>query len=239
MDTTELDVPRSPLRLAQELDFSIDQSGKSACLRLTDWPGVLAVFIGTDLATGSVRQILQEAPEGCRLPAGVGVQRLGVNDHCYGTSALSHPKPTRATALAFEFKGHSLFKHGVTSKSGKVAARLPEYQEETFESPSPSQRWQLLSGEIDEHDLIYRKLVLVDKRSGAVFPLPRVPGAWPSSSRPSARKVIHVPSDTLTATGESDVRWIGFDENTELLVVDQLILRPGNSAFSVQGNVAR
>jgi len=236
---SEFEVPGMTLGLRQELDFSIDQSGKSACLHLADGGEALGVFLGVDLAKGTVRQVVQAAPEGCRLPDGGSVQRLGVDDHCYGTSAIPNPKPIPATALAFEFKGHSVLKHGGTSKSAKVAARLPGYQEEALESPSPSQRWQLLSGEIEEHDFIYRKLVLVDNRSGEVFPLPKAPGVWPSSLRPSARKAIRVPSDTLTATGESDVRWIGFDENTEVLVVDQLVFRPGIGAFSVEGSVAR
>jgi hypothetical protein len=238
-EVSEFEVPGMTLGLRQELDFVADPSRNRACVSLSDGGENLTIFMGIDLATGAIHQIVETAPSGCHLPNGVKTQDIRDRDDCARHSNVSGAGPIKANALAFEFKGHSILKLGVPSKRGRVTARLPEYQEEALESLSPSGRWQLLSGEIEEHDFTYRKLVLIDKRSGAVFPLPKEHGAWPSPVRPGARKAIHVPSGTLTATGESDVRWMGFDESTEVLVVDQLIFRPGVAAFSVQGNVAR
>lgn len=238
-EVSEFEVPGVVLGLRQELDFVADPSRNRACVSLSDGPETLTVFMAMDLATGAIHQIVETAPRGCRLPEGVKTQDLRDRDDCARHSNVSVARPIKANALAFEFKGHGVLKVGVPSKRGQVMARLPEFQAEASESLSPSEHWQLLSGEIEEHDFIYRKLVLVDLRSGAVFPLPKEPGAWPSPVRPGARKVIHVPSGTLTATGESDVRWLGFDEGTEVLLVDQLVLRPGVGAFSVQGDVAR
>jgi hypothetical protein len=238
-EVSEFEVPGMTLGLRQELDFVADPSRNRACVSLSDGGENLTVFMGIDLATGAVHQIVETAPRGCRLPDGVKTQELRDRDDCARNSNVSGARPIKANALAFDFKGHSVLKLGVPSKRGRVTARLPEYQEEAPASLSPSERWRLLSGEIEEHDFIYRKLVLVDLRSGAVFPAPKEPGTWPSPVRPGARKAIHVPSGTLTATGESDVRWMGFDENTEVLVVDQLIIRPGVRAFSVKGSVAQ
>jgi hypothetical protein len=238
-EVSEFEVPKMALGLRQELDFVADPSRNRACVSLSDGGENLTVFMGIDLVKGTIRQLVETAPPGCRLPDGVRTQDLRDRDDCARLSTVQGARPIRADALAFEFKGHSLLKLGVPSKRGRITARLPEYQEEGPDSLSPSERWQLLSGEIEEHDFTYRKLVLVDMRSGAVFPLPKEPGAWPSPVRPGARKAIHVPSGTLTATGESDVRWMGFSEDTEGLVVDHLIIRPGVGAFSVKGSVAQ
>jgi hypothetical protein len=238
-EVTEFEMPGMTLGLRQELDFVADPSRNRACVSLSDGGENLTVFMGIDLATAAVHQIVETAPRGCRLPDGVRAQDLRDRDDCARNSNVSRARPIKANALAFDFKGHSILKLSAPSRRGRVTARLPEYQEEALESLSASERWQLLSGEVEEHDFIYRKLVLVDKRSGAVFPVPKESGTWPSPVRPGARRAIRVPSGTLTATGESDVRWLGFDENTEVLVVDQLIIRPGVGTFSVQGSVAQ
>ena len=238
-EASEFEVPGVVLGLGQERDFSVDQSGKAACLRLADGPESMVVFMAADLATGKTRQTLQEAPHGCQLPSGVKIQPLDDRNDCHGSSHASGPNPVKANALDFAFKGHSLFKNSVDSKRGLVIARLPTYDEEALASPSPSTRWQVLSGDIQSQDFVYRKLVLVDRRSGDIFSPPAKPGKWPRPLQPGTRKIVHVADQTLTVSGESDVRWLGFDDATEALVVDQLIIRPGFRMFSVQGIVAR
>jgi hypothetical protein len=50
---------------------------------------------------------------------------------------------------------------------------------------------------------------------------------------------VDVPVLTARAVvGESYVRWLGQGEDDEVLVVDDLVMRPGRAAFSVDGQVA-
>ncbi len=101
----------------------------------------------------------------------------------------------------------------------------------TEEGISPSGRWSVVSvlGE-QGGDYVYRSLYLLDRRQTRIFPI--VPGPFPAPIAPEAMR----PNDdsTFTAVGETPVRWLDDDA----LVVDTLIVLPGQRAVDVHGHVA-
>jgi hypothetical protein len=106
---------------------------------------------------------------------------------------------------------------------------------------SPSGRWLLDAVEAAEGDYMHWRLLLVDVDRREVFAVPSRAGAWP---KPLARlghdTALGTPlEDASDVVAESDVRWLGQDEGSELLVIDDLVVRPGHGAFSVQGQVVQ
>jgi hypothetical protein len=56
------------------------------------------------------------------------------------------------------------------------------------------------------------------------------------------QKVPHIKTpreDTVPVVGETDVRWLGTSAESEQLIVGDLVVRPGQFAFHVEGEVAR
>jgi hypothetical protein len=116
---------------------------------------------------------------------------------------------------------------------------VPGYDAERI---SPSGRWLLLAGDESEGDYMHRKLVLLDRRTGALYPIVADREGWPQplASAGGRAKSLAVPiAGTIDVVTETDVRWLGSSEPTEVLVIGSLVVKPGVSAFSVSGDVAR
>jgi hypothetical protein len=95
------------------------------------------------------------------------------------------------------------------------------------ESRSPSGRWLALGGEVIEGDYMHRKLLLLDSETRRVYPI--VEGPWPRPLAPES------PSDTVDVVGESTIRWV---QRVDALVVDMLLVKPGEQTVRLSGDVA-
>jgi hypothetical protein len=233
-------IPEIPFGLALQdpSDFTVDRSGHVACLVLMDRNINMAdVVVGMriDLATGDVLRHLEVGKETWEPPAGVA---LGDAERCTPKEAPAAPDPD-PTSFRFAFDNEQV----VERTPGAAAAprlRLPGY---SAEAGSPSGRWQVLGGDVEEGDYIHRSVVLLDRASGEVFPIRAAPGPWPAPLRPAGKKGpprLRTPiGHTAEAVGETDLRWLGRSAASELLIVDALVVRPGGRAFSVKGEIAR
>jgi hypothetical protein len=109
---------------------------------------------------------------------------------------------------------------------------------------SPSGRWLVLAGDQEDGDYIHRNVVLLDRTTGEVFPIPGEPTArWPAPLAASGKRSpprIRTPvAATSSIVGETDLRWLGRSPASEILIVGELVVRPGVGAFSVKGDIAR
>ena len=105
----------------------------------------------------------------------------------------------------------------------------------------PSGRWSVLRGDVEEGDYIHARLLLLDRDKGELFRIAES-RSWPPPLRPKGKHglpQIKTPVATIDVIGESDVRWLGSSAESELLVVDSLVVKPGHYAFSVDGEIAR
>lgn len=105
---------------------------------------------------------------------------------------------------------------------------------------SPSGRWLVVGGDTVEGDDLYRRLSLLDRENGQIFPILETPGAWPAAIEPVPGSPPTLPpiESAVLAPGEIDPRWLATAEG-ELLVVGSTIVRPGVGSFSVEGDLAR
>lgn len=46
-------------------------------------------------------------------------------------------------------------------------------------------------------------------------------------------------ANTISVVGETDVRWLGTSVQSEVLVIDALLIAPGRDSFTVDGALAR
>jgi hypothetical protein len=95
------------------------------------------------------------------------------------------------------------------------------------ESRSPSGRWFVLGGEVTEGDYIHRKLLLLESETRRVYPI--VEGPWPRPIAPES------PFDTVDVVSESTIRWI---QRLDVLLVDMLLVKPGERTVRLAGDVA-
>jgi hypothetical protein len=229
--------PESPgLVIHDPGDFVVDRSGKVLCLTLMDrninMVGV-AVAARIELATGKVSRWLEFGAEDCTPPPGVTVGKMA---ECLrrAEDKRAEPAPGRRFVFADEHV-----------REGQGPGALPTVKLAGYEGAlrSPSQRWQVLRGDVQEADYIHSRLVLLDQITGEVFPIRDEPGPWPPPLKPVAGKSpprFRTPvKGTIEVVGESDVRWLGRGLASELLVVDDLVVRPRQPSFVVKGLVAQ
>jgi hypothetical protein len=96
----------------------------------------------------------------------------------------------------------------------------------------------VLGGDTEEGDYLYRRLSLLDRESGRVYPI--VSGAWPEPVEPTRGSPPTLPpiERAMLEPRETDVRWLGAPD-AELLVVGNAIVRPGVGSFAIEGSIAR
>jgi hypothetical protein len=193
------------------------------------------VKLRVDLENGKVSRFLEPGPS-CSPPRDVNRGEPPTPSF----QACPEKKIVRSAAgrvFRFAFDEGTIVEHAAGARTSPTL-KLSGYG---TEDESPSGRWLVLGGDIEEGDYIHRRIVLFDRESGDVFPIRTKPGAWPSPLAGSGARppfAIALP-ETASVVGESDVRWLGEDETSELLVVDELLVRPRGASFSVDGNVAR
>jgi hypothetical protein len=149
-------------------------------------------------------------------------------------------RPARApTPSRFEFTENGILKE--RGQNGARILRAPGYGVESGFDESPSGRWSVLRGDVEEGDYIHARLLLLDRDKGELFRIAES-RSWPPPLRPKGKHglpQIKTPVDTIDVVGESDVRWLGSSAESELLVVDSLVVTPSHGAFSVDGEIAR
>ena len=96
------------------------------------------------------------------------------------------------------------------------------------ELPSPSGRWLVASGGIQEGDYVWRSIWIVDRERGEIVPIAE--GASAAMTRPDA-------AATLSIAGESTLEWL--PGSPEVLVVDQTLWIPGTGLVPLGGRLAR
>lgn len=236
--------PQWSFGLQSRDDFVVDASKRFACLTLMDRNANMAsawLFLRIDLATGKISRwfdLPDPGEGGAAAPDGVKAGKPGPADTCSPRATAATPLAP-APALPFTFDNEQIFE----KKGGRrvARARLTGYSMEE-RSPSPSRRWLYLAGDLEEGDYIHRRLVLLDRATGDVFPIRPKGGTWPSPLMLAGRKTPPLYATPLTNTvgvvGESDVRWLGHAPDAEILIIDGLVIRPGAVSFEVRGEIA-
>jgi len=121
--------------------------------------------------------------------------------------------------------------------AGKATAKV-SIEGYEVELTSPSGRWLLLGGDPEEGDYMYRRLVLLDRQSGELFALQSEPGAFPKALKPQGKRLRTPIRGAVRLQFEADVRWLGDSAESELLVLGEVLVRPGERAFSIAGELA-
>jgi hypothetical protein len=107
------------------------------------------------------------------------------------------------------------------------------------DQPSPSGRWLLLTGDYIERDATYRRLLLLDRSNGKLFPVGRA-GGWPAPLSAAGAKLKTPIKQAQLVANAADVRWLGDSDHTEVLLLGELVVRPGVPAFELaEGEVTR
>jgi len=225
-------------------NFVVDASKRFACLTLMDRNlNMLSatLFERVDLATGQVSrwfELLDPGDARGPLPDGVKAGQPDAGETCSPReNAIAAIAPVET--LPFRFDNERI----VEQKEGKPVARakLGGYFIEAA-GASPSGRWLLLGGDLEEGDYIHRQLVLLDRATGDLFPIRPKGGAWPAPLAPAGKKSpprFATPvKNTVGVVGESDVRWLSRAPDAEILIVDGLVVRPGAGSFNVEGEIA-
>lgn len=220
-----------PLGVHATTDFLVDRERQLVCVRLYEGVPFLATFglqLSIDLAQGNVSRSVFGQPRGCALTSGSTASRA---EFC-STPALATPSPDTSRFQLSEDDD------GVVVAGSVPPLAIPGYASEAV---SPSGRWVLLSGDFADGDYVHRRLLLLDMRTGELFAVPAEATAWPAPlALLGVDTAVHTPVEgARDVVGESDVRWLGTDEASELLVIDGDVARPGRSVFRVDGHVAR
>jgi hypothetical protein len=237
-----VDAPDSSTMAIQSADdFIIDVDKRHACMTLMDRNvDMVSVWldIRIDLVNGRIERWLTMGGESCVPSAGVKVMKGDESSgpRCENASRL----PARdSTPSRFEFTESGILKE--RGQGGARILRVPGYGVNSGFDESPSGRWSVLRGDVEEGDYIHARLLLLDRDKGELFRIAES-RSWPPPLRPKGKHglpQIKTPVDTIDVVGESDVRWLGSSAESELLVVDSLVVKPGHYAFSVDGEIAR
>lgn len=228
------------LYLQDDGDFAIDAARSLVCLRLQDRNSNMAsvvLDVRVDLRTHAVERWLAVGEDDCSPPP--GVHHGAAPSACQGPPAGGASMAARQQAkAAFDLTQEGEMRR-LTPRGSEVVLHIPGYAPEAV---SPSGRWLALYGDIEEHDYIYRRLVLLDRSDGRVYPVVHPVGPWPAALEPrgeSPRALATPIRDAAQVVGESDVRWLGTSEPSELLVVDGSVIKPGTGTWSLDGQIAR
>jgi len=219
-------------------DFELDVPRKLACLTLMDRNANMAslqVRVRVELESGRVQRWQTVGEPECLPPADVTLGEPGDEEWCEGAALADEASAPRA--FAFDFDDESGWVRKLSEPRSKTV-RLLDF---TRERVSPSGRWQVLGGMMQEGDYIHRSLVLFDRQEGEFYPVLASPGSWPAPlTAAGKRNLVSVPSAGLAdVVGESDVRWLSLADAREVLIVDQLVLAPLGPRWAFDGELAR
>jgi hypothetical protein len=230
---------RYELDLQDDGDFDLAPAAGLACLRLLDRNVNMAsvvLDVRIDLRTGRVERWLAVGEDVCTPPPGVPLG--SATSECRGDAEPPAVSPTPARVYSYDMPDADGRVIETTPQGARTALQLGlDYSPE---DRSPSGRWLVLGGDTEEGDYLYRRLSLLDRERGRVYPI--IPGAaWPAAIEAGRGSPPTLPlpiEGAVLVSGETDVRWLE-TPNAELLVVGNAIIRPGAKSFTVDGTVAR
>ena len=237
----ELPDPGS-LDIQDPSDFEIADDKRAACIVLMDRNINMAnvrLNVRVDLKSSAITRWLDVGEPNCKAPVDVSTEAVPEGVFC-DTPFAAQPQPEpKANTFPFTFEREKLW-HRDTDGRVEAKLKLASYD---VESTSPSGRWLVLSGDTNEADYIYRRLILLDRGNGQLYPIPSEAGTWPpplaaasTADLPSIRNPVE---QTVQIWGEVDVRWLGDSAESELLVIGTEVVRPGELRFLVDGEIAR
>jgi len=227
--------------LQDDSDFDVAPAAGLACLRLLDRNVNMASVIldvHVDLKSRHVQRWLVTGEDVCAPPR--GVRRGEATSSCHGSEepqAPSEPATTRSYPYDMPRADGVVIQASAQGERPALNVGL-DYSPE---ARSPSGRWLVLGGDTVEGDYLYRRLSLLDRENGRVFPILEKAGAWPAALEPIAGSPpsLALPIESaVLVPGETDLRWLSTAEG-ELLVVGSTIVRPGLGSFTVDGELAR
>lgn len=201
-------------------DFVIDDNG-NACVELMDRNLNMAdigVFFRIDLVTG---KILERQAKPCNVDWG------NVPD-CF---LYRPPKPPLRTDFPFKLEKNELRREGVT------VTTLAADDEFTQDATSPSGRYVVLSGNLEEGDSIYRQAVILDREEGRLYLITKA-GSLRLLSNESLlhfRREDLARLDARDVVGESTIRWLDGDR----LIVENLLFDMDGHVLELPGSVAK
>ncbi|MET0389379.1 MAG: hypothetical protein ABW321_25620 [Polyangiales bacterium] len=222
--------------------FLVDRELGIACIDMMDRNinmANVAVDVRLDLRSGQLQSFLSVGDKQCKAPPHVKVGRPDADSAC-STDDPNEGDDESVDDGEYAF-GFDSDRHWVWRRNGTTRVKHVIISEYQLESTSPSRRWQLIGGDVEEGDYIHRSVLLLDRQTGELFSVPPSPRAW-STSAPlvAAKGRLRTPvRDTADVVGESDVRWLGSTPESELLVIDHLVIAPGRAIFDVDGEIAR
>jgi hypothetical protein len=76
-------------------------------------------------------------------------------------------------------------------------------------------------------------LLLLDRSTGKLFPLANRAGPWPTPLVAAGAKLQTPIKQAELVANAADVRWLG-DSDSELLLLDRVVIRPGGIAFELK-----
>jgi hypothetical protein len=240
---TEEREPELGLHLEDPGDFEVDEGGRRVCIDLMDRNVNMVSYwvrVVIDLKKGRVERWLTMGQETCIPPAGVKVTDAEHLPDCTPADK-STTEADASRSFPFDFTDDGILRQG-QGENGQPMLKIPGYESERLLLSSPSGRWIVLRGDVEEGDYIHASLVLLDREEGEIYPI-QEGRTWPPPLRaPGKQKLPRIKTpidDTVSVVGETDVRWLGASADTELLIVGDLVLKPGEFSFAVDGSIAR
>jgi hypothetical protein len=225
------------LDITDPLDFEVDSARRVGCLGVMDAAATSAtvrVRARIDLSTARIERWLALGDPDCAAPEGVNVGDPAADGSCWRIPEVVSEQ-LDPSAFPFTFDNERVRMPAAPRGGSKLQIRGYER-----ELTSPSKRWLVLAGDYTERESTYRRLVLFDRRDGRLFPLVEHMGAWPAPLKAAAAKLPTPIKQAQLVPKKADVRWLGVSEDSELLLLDRLVIRPERSAFEIaEGELAR
>jgi hypothetical protein len=218
-------------------DFEVDSTRGVACLGVTDaaaHAATVRVRTRIDLSAARVDRWLALGDPECAAPEGVSVGDPTADGVCWRIAEVATQQPD-PTAFPFTFDNEHVRMPAAVRGAAKFQLRGYE-----IDISSPSQRWLLLAGDYTERESTYRRLLLLDRSRGKLFPIVGRAGAWPAPLAAAGAKLQTPVKQAQPIASSTDVRWLGAAAESEVLVLDKLVVRPERPAFEIpEGELAR
>jgi hypothetical protein len=234
-DPTRPQPPR--LDVEDPSDFEAHAQERVACLGFMDAASRTAhvrVRARVDLSLARVDRWLVLGETECTPPQDVQAGDPAADGTCWG---IAKPASIAPDPAAFPFTFDEEHVRMPAAPRGGAKLQVRGYQ---IEQSSPSGRWLLLTGDYTERDATYRRLLLLDRTNGKLFPLVDRPAGWPAPLAAAGSKLKTPIKQAQLVSNLADVRWLGDSDSSELLLLGVLVIRPGAPAFELtEGEVTR
>lgn len=223
------------LKVHADYDFVIARDGNAACLSLKD----------RNLNMLNIELIVR-----IELTKGV-VETTIFTPECKGVKPVATcelDSPRQVTAPASTAWPYDFVDGNVVQRKGNNTVVHHRLGTDDFgidgAGPSMSARWYPIRGNMQQGDYIHTSLLLLDRSNGAIWPIVVGP------THPLSSQEILAITDvtTVDVVGESTIRWLTSpvpsgtspaQPAAEVLIVDQLLVHPGQPALELGGDVAQ